>query len=164
MFAPAQQQQRAFLRRQFLDFDAGGDHTCRLITRREQDISIMAGGQELPGHGQIVGIVQDEQPALVSGQPALDSSHDLSLILLVFFGQGEQLRQLHEVSVKGLLGGSPHPKHVGILVTIAKSVFGCGLRFADAAESIEGLRLGQRSHSGGREPLVEQCQELVRAR
>src|SRR5947207_1099229 len=47
-----------------------------------------------------------------------------------------------------------------IFVTVAKSVFGCCLRFADTAETIESLGLGQRSRSDSREPPVQQGQQV----
>src|SRR5439155_18660840 len=70
----------------------------------------------------------------------------------------------HKGSDECITGGSPHPGHVGIVVTVAKGVFGRCLRFADPAQSIEGLGLGQRSHSRGREPLVKQVQQWFAAR
>ena len=124
----------------------------------------MAGGQELLRQGQVVGIVQDEQPAFVGSQPALNGGNNARLILLIFFPQIEQLSQRHKVSDEGLTGGCPYPEDVGILVAVAKGVFGRRLRFADAAESIEGLRLGQRRRSRSREPLVKQCQQVFATR
>src|SRR5712691_10061125 len=62
------------------------------------------------------------------------------------------------------MGGSQHPEHMGIVITVTKSVFGSCSRFADPAETIEGLGLGQRGRSLGREPLVEQGQQVFAPR
>src|SRR5437868_4642971 len=99
-------------------------------------------------------MVQDEQPAVVGSQPAFDGNYHPWLILLIFFWQIEQFSQHYKVSDESFTGCSPHPEHMGIFFSVAKGIFGCCLCFADAAESTEGQRLGQRSRSCGREPLV----------
>src|SRR5713226_8012409 len=132
-FAPAQQQQGTLLRAQLLHFDAGSDCARRLSASSEQDISLVAGGQELLRQGQVVGIVQDEQPAFVGSQPALDGGNHPWLILLIFFHEIELFSQCHKVGGECLSGGRPHPEHRDVFVAVAKGVFGSSLCFADAA-------------------------------
>src|SRR5207302_7765590 len=91
--------------------------------------------------------------------PAFDGSNNPLLILPLFFWQIEQFSQLHKVGHERLTGGRPYPEHVSIFVVVAKGVFGCGLRFADTAESIERLGLGQGSSSRYRETLMKQGQQ-----
>src|SRR5258708_2791675 len=118
---------------------AGKNRVCKMgmgeIDFRESrplQIGLLTGGQELLSQAQVVSIVQDEQPACVGSQPALDGGNNLLLILLILFWEIEQRGQRHIVSDEGLTAGSQHPEHADIVVTVAKSVFGCRLRFADA--------------------------------
>src|SRR5579871_6825631 len=52
------------------------------------------------------------------------------------------------------------PEYVGIVVGVAKDEFGGGLRFPDASQSIERLRLGQRGRSRDRETFKQRFQQV----
>ncbi len=100
-----------------------------------------AAGQVVFDQGEVVGVVEDGEPAVVGGEPVLDGGHDDALVLFVAFGQLQQAGQVDEAGDEGIQRGGIDPQDVAVLVLVAIGVFDGGLGFADAAQSVDGLCL-----------------------
>ncbi len=94
---------------------------------------------EFPRHFQIVGIIQNQQPARIVCQPMLYGGDSLALILCVFFGKVEQSGHRHEIRDQRFARLSLSPQHDAVRVLIAVSILDGGLRFAHAAQSVQRL-------------------------
>jgi hypothetical protein len=160
--AGTQQQQRSLLGRHFLHFDAGGDLACCLRARGEEDIALTLCGQELLCHAQVVGVVENEQPVLVAGEPAFDGGNHERFILLILWrlGQFKQVSQRDHLGQERLPRIGLQPEDVIVKFAVVVGEFGSRLRFPDASQPEEGLRLGQCGHPFRRELIAELCQHV----
>jgi hypothetical protein len=77
----------------------------------------------------------------MGGEPVLDGSNHEVLVLCLLFGKFEQGGQLEEAGDNGVASVGVDPQDAMVIVAVAMGVFHGGLRFADAAQSADGLRL-----------------------
>ncbi len=98
--------------------------------------------QEVPQDVEIVGVVEDEEPAGGVGEPAFDGIDGTLLLLFVLFGEVQEVCEGDEVGGERFtrFGSDPEDGIVVVLVTV--SVFYGGLGLADATEAADGLRQG----------------------
>lgn len=85
----AEQEEGAFLGVHLFDFDALGEGAGDLGAGGDEDVAPGFAGEELFDEVEVVGVVEDEEPALVLLQPAFAGVEDDGLVLLVAFGQLE---------------------------------------------------------------------------
>jgi len=55
---------------QLLDLDTAGKGAYCIGTSREQEMPFPTSGEKLPRHGQVVCIINDQQPPFVFGEPS----------------------------------------------------------------------------------------------
>src|SRR5450755_1295140 len=99
--------------------------------------------QEVAGQRQIVGIVQDEEPAGVTLEPVLYRGDDMGALLLALFRQVEQCGdgEIGRVEVLTSIGLCPQD---GLIVSsIPIGIFQGQLCFANASQATDGLWLGE---------------------
>src|SRR5437667_12040644 len=91
--------------------------------------------KEFIDHVWLFYIVKDEQPIAVFLQPVCDSSHDLTLILLIFLSQVEQICKGHKIRDEDVMGISLDPENSCIVMMTAVGIFDCSLRLADTPQT-----------------------------
>jgi hypothetical protein len=131
--SPTEQEESARLGREKIDLQATGEIPRCLRPCREQDMATEGGRQELAGQGQVIGIVQDEEPVCVALEPVLDRNDDPFALLLLLLRQVEQPGE-------GEVGGEEifacvgqRPEHGLIVPAMAIGILQGQLRFADAS-------------------------------
>ena len=122
-----QQEEGRFLRFQPFHLDALGDARCRLCACGEQDVSFASRWEELAEQREVVGIIEDEQPAGVILEPAFDCIDNELLFLLLLLGQVQQVRNGHEVREDGCSRFGLDPHNGVVVLLVAVGVFHAGL-------------------------------------
>ena len=115
-------------------------------------------------HGQIIGVVQDQQPSAVLLQPAFHRVDDAPLVLVLFVRQLKGLRQPGELGDQQLRGIGLHPQHRFVLAGIAIGILDGDLRLANAAQSTDGPALAQRHRFVGGQAAMQAHEQLLPAR
>ena len=95
-------------------------------------------------HRQVVGIVEDEQPAGVRLKPPFHGMDHQLLLPGISLGEMEQSCQGHEVRAQGFGGVGLDPQDEGIAVSGAIGILHYRLRLANATQAADGWRLGER--------------------
>ncbi len=93
--------------------------------------------------GEIIGVIEDQQPARIGGQPLSNGKHNQHLIGLILLGKVEVLGDGYKIYDQGFTMLGANPEHIGILLSIAVGIFQSKLRFTDPAKAINGLDLGK---------------------
>jgi hypothetical protein len=139
------QEQRAFFQLHLLQFhalrdgagglQAGGDQNVTRFTRRQKGSHYA---------GQVLDVVQNEQPAGLPFEPAADRLGHHVGVPFVFLGQVQQARNRAEAGDQRVAGIGAAPERSPVLVPMAVGVLDGGLRLADSTQPADGPRLRQR--------------------
>lgn len=86
-------------------------------------------------HAEVIGVVEDEQPALVSAKPALNGFHRDHLILNVGCWQLQKTRYCHIAREQCIPRIGSGPKGVGVFRQVPMGIFQGGLGFANTAQT-----------------------------
>jgi hypothetical protein len=118
-------------------------------------------GHEVWDDLQVVGIVQDAQPVLLSGQPLLHHLDHSGLVLLVLLVEVQHACDGHIVRNEGLLRSRSDPQDGLVLLLIAIGIFHRRLRFANASQSVDGQRLGESDRLRSRQLLMHGFEQIL---
>ena len=126
-----------------VQFDLASETTHRLGAGGEQGMPLCPFWEIVPDHRQIVGIVEDEQPAGVRLKPLFQGMDHHLLLPGISLGEIEQPCQSHEVRAQGFGGVGLDPQDERIAVTVAIGILHRRLRLANATQAADGWRLGE---------------------
>ncbi len=73
----------------------------------------------------------------------------------------QEIGDRHKIRDQRLTGICSRPEHRLVLVTIAVSIFHSGLRLANASQASDGLRLGHRHRSVGKQGCVDALDDVL---
>ncbi len=120
--------------------------------------------EEFAQESEVVGVVEDEQPVGVGGEPAeggLDGEH---LVLGVLLGEVEAAGESDVADDERFAGVGQGPEDGLVGCAVAVGVFERKLRFADATQAADGLGLREGGGLAGLESLSQSLQDLFAAR
>jgi hypothetical protein len=105
--------------------------------------------------------VEDEQPAVVLTQPALDSLHLRGLLAEPGFGQAQRADHRGEVGRRVLRRIRHNPQHaIDVFAVMGVGVMGGQLGLAHAAQPVDRHRLRDRDRAARAQAAAEVCQQV----
>src|SRR2546421_10767791 len=106
-------------------------------------MSLASWRNELLDHGQVIGIVEDEQPVGTIGQPGFDRLNYDYQIWFILLWKIQQMSNGHKRGDQFLLLIGTDPQNGMIVLTIPIGIFDRQLRFANSTQSSDSIRLRQ---------------------
>src|SRR5579859_4689827 len=104
-------------------------------------MSTPIGRKEISDYGEIICIIQDQQPTVMYSQPIFGCFDSYELVFLILLWQLEQLCKLCEPRDESLSRIGTTPEHGLIVLIVAVGILKGNLGFANPTESADGLRL-----------------------
>jgi len=151
---PAQQELDALRQRQRVHFQRRGQGTHRAGSRGEQDAALALDGQIGREKCSIISVVIDQQPGLRTVLQPAQGFAGQSVLIAFLLGPNRRhpFFEGGKAGQDGFFAGGTDPEGMGEASLLARpiGVFDGGLRFADATEPLNGLRLGQGGMVDGR--------------
>ena len=138
----AQQEECCFLQVHFLDFDALGYWLGGLGAGGEEDVAFGGLREEIAGDGEVVGVVEDQEPAGVVFEPALGGGGCCLLVGGGGFGEIQMAGDGGETGDQRLAGLRAGPEDCRVVGAMEVGEFDGGLCFADASYAAEGCCAG----------------------
>ncbi len=146
-----------------LQFDASGHSAHSMGTGGQEEVSCIHERQQVSHQRQVIRIVENQQPITLLAEPALDCRDHQVLVLGVLLRQVQARGDGEQVRIQGLGRIGFGPQHKAILIAVAIGVFHRGLRFADAAQSADRLRLCQSRRLTRLEGVVDGLEHVFSA-